>query len=310
MNRASYLGSSDIAAVLGCSPWRTPLDVYMEKIGEGSPPDDKKAKIFARGKRLEPIVIDMVSDEYGHEIVARNERYADAEFPWMACEVDAETVIDGERVNLEIKTAHPFAAAKFGDEGSDEIPVEYAAQAMYALMVTGRRRCIFGVLVGSDNLSTYELVRDEETIAGMRAAAIAFWQGNVLARVPPEPINLPDVYKIMRRAVQGTEIAANDDAQAMVEEYARLSAMAKDAGDRADEVKFRIGCYMLGVERMNKKDAPGKHVLTRNGTPLITIALQEASRIDTAALKERHPRIAEECTKTSSHFVFRLPKRK
>ena len=309
-DRSRYLGSSDIAGVLGCSPWRTPLDVYLEKIGEGAPPDESKAKIFKRGKRLEPIVLEMLAEEYGYTPVATLARYQDKEYPWMACEVDAETIIDGEHVNIEIKTAHPFSAAKFGEAGSDEIPVEYAAQAMYSLMITGRRRCIFGVLIGSDNLTTYELVRDEDTIVGMRAAAVAFWNDNVIARVPPDPLNLPDVYKLMRRVTHGTEVSANDEAAAMVAEYERLNAMSKDAGEKADEIKFRIGCYMLGVERMNKQDAAGKHVLIRNGAPMLTIALQEANRIDTKTLKEKYPDVAKECTKSGSHYVFRLAKRK
>lgn len=309
-DRKTYLGSSDIAAVLGVSPWKTRLDVYLEKIGEGTPPDADKAKIFKRGKRMEPLVIEMLAEEYGWNIDTRNARYADLEHPWMGCEVDAEADIDGERVNIEIKTVHPFAAAKFGEMDTDEVPVEYAAQAMYSLMITGRRLCKFGVLVGSDNLSVYEVARDEETIAGMRASAVAFWNDHVLARVAPDPVNLPDIYKLMRRDKGGSQIEANDQAAYMVEEYTRLSALSKDAEDKADELKFQIGAYMLGVERMQKKNAPGRHALLRNGAEIITITLQEQMRLDTKAVKSLYPKIAEECSKSSSFFVFRTPKRK
>ena len=308
--RSSYLGSSDIAAVMGLSPWKTRLDVYLEKIGNAPPLDEDKAKIFKRGKRMEPLVSEMLAEEYGWDIVARNARYIDPEFQWMGCEIDAETDIDGERVNIEIKTVHPFAAAKFGDADTDEVPVEYAAQAMYSLMITGRKLCKFGVLVGSDNLSTYEVVRDEETIIGMRAAAVEFWNNHVLARIPPDPVNLPDIYKLMRRDKGGTQIEANDQTASMVEEYARLSAMSKDADAKAEELRFRIGSYMLGVERMQNKDAPGRHALLRNGAEILTISLQEQTRIDTKALKALYPQIAEECSRTGSHFVFRIPKRK
>lgn len=52
--RQSYLGGSDIAGILGVSPWRTPLDVFLDKT-EGKQPDDaSKAQIFKRGQRLEP----------------------------------------------------------------------------------------------------------------------------------------------------------------------------------------------------------------------------------------------------------------
>ena len=36
--RRTGIGGSDIAAILGLSPWRTPLDVYRDKVdGEDQP---------------------------------------------------------------------------------------------------------------------------------------------------------------------------------------------------------------------------------------------------------------------------------
>jgi hypothetical protein len=61
---------------------------------------------------------------------------------------------------------------------------------------------------------------------------------------------------------------------------------------------------------MTEKDAPGKHALVVGGIPILTVNLQDQARIDNKALKDLYPKIAEECSKTSSHFVFRLPKRK
>ena len=36
LDRRTYLGSSDVAAILGLSKWKTPVDVYFEKIGQGA----------------------------------------------------------------------------------------------------------------------------------------------------------------------------------------------------------------------------------------------------------------------------------
>lgn len=45
LDRQTYLGGSDVAAVLGLSPYRTPLDVYLDKVDGSQPVDAAKAKI-------------------------------------------------------------------------------------------------------------------------------------------------------------------------------------------------------------------------------------------------------------------------
>ena len=39
-DRAKYLGGSDVGAILGLSPYKTPLDVWLEKTGKQSEQKD------------------------------------------------------------------------------------------------------------------------------------------------------------------------------------------------------------------------------------------------------------------------------
>ena len=106
MDRQKYIGGSDIAGILGISPWKTPLDVYLDKVQprvEITDPD--KLRVLNRGKRMEPYVIDLLSEETGLEIVRRGERYLDRELSFIAAEIDAEAA-SGE--NIEIKTVDQF----------------------------------------------------------------------------------------------------------------------------------------------------------------------------------------------------------
>lgn len=308
LDRKTYLGSSDVAAILGLSPWRTPLDVYMEKIGRGTPPDPAKEAIFRRGKRLEPVVLDMLAEEYGYEIVTRGARYRDPVHPWMAAEIDGETEIDGERVNIEVKTVHPFAAGEWGEMETDEIPVHYAAQAMYGLMITGRQRCIFAALFGADNLVTYDLRRDEETIDGIRAKAIAFWTDHVLAKVPPEPIVLDDVYRLLRRD-SDTIVEADKDLTRLLAAYKEAKSRESAAGAKIEELKYQIGVRVLGADALAIPSRKPKHVITVAGLPAMTVAYQEQTRIDSDAVRSRHPDVAAECSKVSKFFRFDLPRK-
>jgi len=180
IDRTQFIGGSDTAAILGVSPWKSAYQLYQEKIGayvEDVTP--QKRRIFARGKRWEPVVVEMLVDELqecGHDvqIIGRNQRYQDREFPFMSVEIDLELLVDGEEFNNELKTVHPFAAKGWGEPGTDEFPIYYASQAMHGLMVTGRQRCIVAALIGADDLRIHQIERDDEPIAAMRARQIEF----------------------------------------------------------------------------------------------------------------------------------------
>jgi len=317
-DRSHYIGGSDIGAILGVSkfPNATPLAVYMRKAGllADEPIDPQREKMFKRGKRMEPVVLAMLAEERGLDIIATNQRYTDAEYPFMACEIDAETKVAGEHVNIEIKTTSPFAAGQWGEEGTDEIDMSYAAQAMWGLMVTGRRRTIFGVLVGSDNLLTYEIKRDEDLINGMREAAIHFWRDHIEAHQPPAPVNIDDAMALFKRK-PASVTEASAEVMEMAENYRRWQLQAKMANEAADELKFKILAAMLGDDEVRKAqlkvaEQKGKHLLTFGGDELLTVRYQESRSIDAKGLRKAHPKIVEEFERVSSFYVVAPTRRK
>ncbi len=248
IDRTKFIGGSDSAAILGVSPWKSAFQLYQEKIGalveEITP---TKQRIFARGHRWEPVVVEMLIDELqdrGHDvkIIARNARYIDREFPFLACELDLELMVDGEEFNGEIKTVHPFAAKDWGEQGSDEIPIYYAAQGMHGLMVKPRRRCIFAALVGADDLRIHQIERDEETIAGIRAKEVAFWQ-RVQDRNPPDPQTADDVNWLYAKD-SGEITEADDELLRLVGELHYLKTSTKLAEASIERVSTQIKLAM------------------------------------------------------------------
>jgi putative phage-type endonuclease len=248
-DRTKFIGGSDAAAILGVSKWKTPFQLYQEKIGalfeESNPMRDR---VLNRGKRWEPVVVEMLIDELqdrGHdvEIIARNERYQDPEFPFLACELDLELRIDGEEVNGEMKTVHPFAAKDWGEPETDEIPIYYAAQVMHGLMIKPRRRAIIAALIGADDLRIHFLDRDEETIAGMRPREIEFWE-RIQNRVPPDPTDPVDVKWLYQRD-GGTAIEADDDLVLICQRLKDMKSDAKNLDAQieliAAQIKARMG---------------------------------------------------------------------
>ena len=99
-DRGSGLGASDAPAVLGISPWVTPLQLFEEKTGRGVEQDENLA--MAVGTALEPVVLREFTKRTGLEVSNFQERVIDPRLPWRWATLDA-CASDGALV--EAKTA-------------------------------------------------------------------------------------------------------------------------------------------------------------------------------------------------------------
>ena len=298
-DRTTFIGGSDVAAILNVSHWKTCFQLYQEKIGEfvdeSSPERDKRLN---RGKRWEPVVVEMLIDELiarGHEveIIGRNARYSDPEYPFLQAEIDLELLIDGEEVNGEMKTVHPFSAKEWGEEGTDEMPVYYTAQCMHGLMVKPRRKVIVAALIGADDLRIHELVRDDLLIAVIRQKAVEFWE-RVQTRNPP-PITEPQDVKRMFWRDAGTILEADDSLATVCQDLKFLKEKAKnleiDIETLENALKLRMG---------------EAATLVYLDKPIATWKTQQTKKIDSKALEIVHPEIAAAFRKTKESRVLRL----
>lgn len=190
-----YLGGGLIAAVLGLSPFLTPLDAYLQIVGEMQEElTPEKAEFFADRAALEPWAAAKFARTTGLQIIRRNERYDDAEFAWAKAEIDAE-VSDGG--NMEIKTCHPNAAKAWGDPDSDEEPPMYVtAQAVWGMGVHPATHCYVHALIGFDDQRIYRIERDDDLIAHIRKKASDFWKYHIEPRRPPQPTRIEDLLRL------------------------------------------------------------------------------------------------------------------
>lgn len=317
-DRTKFIGGSIIPAILGVSPWKTRVQAYFDMVGW---PDDQLQvvkpeveKRWRRGKRLEPVVLDMIADEQPLiEITARStdlqpNRYRDSEVPYFAAEVDFEWRGElrledegGETVswmaagpqNGEIKTVHPFAAGKWGAYGTDEIPVVYLAQAMWGLGVTGKQRCMIAALFGADNLVLYRVERDEELISMMRQQARHFMEDHVLIGVPPEPQNAEDVTRIFRKD-DGNKVTVEPGTMDYVRSLRRVNAELKMLSDA-----------QTGLEFLIKKEMGARSILVDSeGNELVSWKSGSQKRVDTDLLKANYPDVYKACSKTIEFRKF------
>jgi len=200
--RATGLGGSDAAAVCGCSPWKTPLDVFHEKVqyldGYGGHGGEENPDM-RRGTLLEPVVLQLYTDETGVVVRKPDNAIVSAQYPFMRANLDGIT-IDGNIV-LEAKTARwksPPGTSdpekRWGDPWTNEIPLVYFFQCQHNMVVSGLEVCHVPVLFGDFEFAIYEVPADREFQGLMVDEESRFW-AMVEARTPPDPINDADVSK-------------------------------------------------------------------------------------------------------------------
>lgn len=235
--RRNGIGASDIAAVLGISPWKTPLQLYMDKRGELPPQED--APQLRRGRMLEPLVLDFYADETGHQVTRQQECVVGAE-PWMLATLDGFDAIDNAPV--EAKTVNAFSAQEFGEHGSDEVPLHYSAQVHWQMMLTDASTGYLAALIGSDDFRIFTIQRDRDLESMLIARAAEFWQ-RVQAGNPPEPYSEVDV-KLLYPRDTGSSIEATPEIADAVAELAALKAQAKDIEAKEGLAGMKIKTFM------------------------------------------------------------------
>lgn len=299
--RHKLLGGSDIAAVLGISPWKTPLDLWNDKIKPRA--EGPARKFFSRGLRWEGVVAEMLTESLkadGHdvEIVSHNTRYRDPEHDFMASEIDFEVRLDGasDITNVELKTVHPFRMKEWGDSGSDVLPTHYTAQVMWGLGVTRRANGILAALFGADELRAYPVAADADTIAALRAHALRFWCDHVLTRTAPAPVNLNDLDKLFGKDGDQPPLLADEELTADLLRMRAIRAEVKAREAEAEAIEFRLKRAMQHCTQ----------IVLPNGKAAVEWAERSGKWLDETALKQAHPKLAREFMRTWDKRVFTL----
>lgn len=304
MNRSEFLGGSDAAAVLGVSPYRTPVELWMEKTGQRKEIiSAEQQRRFDRGHKLEPFIRDMViaklQDEGNQvELLAINQRYTDPEHPFLACEIDFELMLNNEHINCDAKSVTGFANKKWGEVDTEDVPIEYAAQFMHGLMVTGRKTCLVAALRSFDDVDIYWTRRDDETIAAMRPKLVSFWLDHVLPKVAPDPMVFTDITALFS-SDNGAAVEATQDIADKVAQFREVKARIKDLKGIEKALEFEIAEFISPHAR-----------LTHGGIDIATWKGQGLRRLDEKALKKAHPEIVTQYTRNSTIRVLRTPKGK
>lgn len=181
--RLNGIGASEIAAVVGLSPFESPFSLWHRKAGNLSGPDPANP-LFYWGHALEPLVAARFAEGHPEYQVEPFGTYRSAEREWQIANIDRSlhSIEDGFSV-LEIKTTrYPDG---WGPSGGTEIPLHVQCQVMQQMDVFSAPYAWVAVLIGGNDYREYRIEFDADDAAALREAGAAFWESLQTQDEPP-----------------------------------------------------------------------------------------------------------------------------
>src|SRR5512143_1689539 len=199
-HRATGIGASEIAPILGASSWGSPLTVYLGKVNPPPKQDDEEWMLW--GLLLEPAIRAELGKRAGVEynLDMSGKMLRSIEHPWATATPD-EMTVDGEPVEVK-KLSWGYVE----EEWEIGIPEKYRLQCQHQMLVTGARRCLFGALIHGDKLIWEWVDRDEATIRRIVIAGAEMWRRIQEHDEPPSDGHERDRAELARRATEAETV--------------------------------------------------------------------------------------------------------
>ena len=193
--RRKGIGGSDLAAIMGISPFRTARDIYYDKIKIASLETDEEEEyddgwvVKRMGNLLEPLVAEIFQKRTGFEIFKINKMFYHPQHPFMLADIDYFVKLpDGTIAILEIKTTDESKVLDWYKDGEKIVPEYYESQGRHYMAVTDIDRVFFCCLLygrSENSVVIREIKRDYEYEDEMIFLEQEFWEENVKKKVPP-----------------------------------------------------------------------------------------------------------------------------
>ena len=188
LKHRTRIGGSDASAILGLNPWKSNIELWMEKTGQASAPDISDKDVVKYGVSAEPLLRDLFAldfPEYEVEYFGDNMILND-DFEFGAASLDGELTEKetGRKGILEIKTTNILQSIQ-KEKWKNKLPDNYYVQCIHYLLITGYSFAILKAQLkyefdGDIYLQTkhYKIERAdvEEDIKYLADAESKFWE--------------------------------------------------------------------------------------------------------------------------------------
>lgn len=234
--------ASKIPSILGISRFKSQFSLWHEMAGNlpSEPIGTAQQDDFDYGHAVE-----LAAGEYwrfknpGWRLSRGEVQYTDDGFEFgNAATIDGRASRGSLRRIAEIKTARDLT--EWGDDGSGEVPADYAAQVIWQQRVTGFTAPANIVLWPQYGKPKIYVIEYSAQLAAAIVAAVRKWNASLAAGEPPELDDTISTYETVRRLhpeIDGREVQLDPDLAA---DYLTAVADDKEITKRLRELKTRV----------------------------------------------------------------------
>lgn len=295
--REKRIGGSDIGAIIGVNPYKSIVDVYVDKT-EGS--NFKGNELTHWGHMLEGTILKEFSNKHKELIVYEVPYSVVNDFLIANLDGALKDKETGDYGVLEIKTTSLWNKKDWED---NVIPQYYYAQVQHYLMLTGYKFAYIAVLIGGQQYKEFKIERNEEDIELIRNKATEFYQENLLKKIPPMPDGSDAYMNYLKQKaleIENNEVIEFADLEEKAVKIKELSKEINSLKKEQDLLKEEIMLEL--INNGTQKGVAGKfkfNIQTRK-TPDF-----EAMAKENLELMEQYKELESKHQKTSKFLMVR-----
>ena len=279
--REEGIGASEVAAILGLSPWETPFSLWLKKTHQVPPTEETDA--MRRGHYLEDAVVQWWMHETGEQVIkasAADIIYVHPQFPYMR--VTPDRIVKGRKKLLEVKST----AINMGDT----IPDYYLAQVTYQMYVTGIHEAELIYIQGGLTFGRFIVDYDEAFANFIASEVTAFWEENILGMKEPEAITVADLNFKVPKSTPDKSVEADATALEQISEIREKKAQYEALGKEIDALQDSLKMFMSDSEA----------ILDESGNVLVTWKSgKDKTSFDSKAFAAENPDLYAKYCKTA-----------
>ena len=255
LERACYIGGSDIAAIMGLDNYRTALDVYNAKVNpEDFKPNSTNKKLDV-GTKIEKFIAEMYQTEKkAYAVKEHPAKIIHPKYPFLGGHIDRMVYMDEDNTNflenqriLECKNTGGFGSKILWEDG---LPTYYFAQVQFYLMLTGLKYADVAVLKDGWDFQIIEVDRDDDFIYEMEQSAVDFWNNNIQLKLPPEAVSLEDLKSMYPTTTVGKVLEVTKDIEVSIRELSDIKLQIKDLKKKEETLEFNVKKYVEDSEKL------------------------------------------------------------
>lgn len=234
-DRTTYLGASDLAAIIGVSPYCSPIELWQQKVGLLTVPESEAMRA---GTVLEDSIVTLYEERTGYRTQRRAAPYVHDEYPFIQGHVDRIVVAQPGLMDAKASAYGPG----YGEPGTDQVPPHIRVQMTTYTGLTGRAWADVALLRNL-RLDLFRVEHDGTLFAQLVAVAVDFWNEHVIKQVPPEIDGTAEYRRFLSDrfpADDGTEMVATPEVALLVDELAAVQAEGDAIEKREELLKNRL----------------------------------------------------------------------